>query len=164
MADIPDYYTERGYDRISQHESGLTSTLEDYLEMICRLIKLNGYTRVNELAARLHVKPSSATRMLLKLSDTGYVDYKKYGVIRLTQKGEKVGNYLLKRHDTITEFFGFLNSDNSEAFMEAELAEHILSPESVEAISRLNEHLRSINYGKKTGPPCTDDPEDNFQD
>lgn len=152
---VSDYYTPRGYQKLAHSGGGLTSALEDYLEMICRLIRLQGYIRVNELASNLHVKPSSATKMLLKLSELGYVDYRRYGVIRLTQKGEVTGGYLLKRHDTIREFFDILNPDNSEAFMEAELAEHILSEESVESLAKLNAFLKEQGYPdiSKKQPP-----------
>ena len=38
--------------------------MEDYLEMIYRLSKENGYTRINELSNALNVQPPSATRMV----------------------------------------------------------------------------------------------------
>ena len=57
--DLNGFYTMKGYQL---NETGtLTASMEDYLEMICRLAQKNGVVRINELAAELHVKPSSAS-------------------------------------------------------------------------------------------------------
>lgn len=140
------YYTARGYQKISALQSGLTPSLEDYMEMIYRIILRQGNIKGNELAAELHVKPSSVTKMLVKLTDLGYLDYEKYGVIKLTDEGIRLGEYLLWRHNTITEFFTKLNSNPSEAFMEAERAEHLLSPQSVIRLEQLNQVLKDIDF------------------
>ena len=140
------YYTARGYQKISALQSGLTPSLEDYMEMIYRIILRQGNIKGNELASELHVKPSSVTKMLVKLTQLGYLDYEKYGVIKLTDEGIRLGEYLLWRHNTITEFFTKLNPNPSEAFMEAERAEHLLSPQSVIRLEQLNQVLKDIDF------------------
>ncbi|MBM7616046.1 metal-dependent transcriptional regulator [Alkaliphilus hydrothermalis] len=82
----------------------LTTSMEDYLEMIYRLSINDGFTRINELAQQLSVQPPSVTRMIQKLASIGLVDYEKYGVVRLTEAGKKRGSSLLKRHNIIMEF------------------------------------------------------------
>jgi len=42
--------------------------------------------RINTLAEMLNVRPSSATKMVQKLSEKGFVEYKRYGIITLTEK------------------------------------------------------------------------------
>jgi len=129
------FYTARGYQLIAQTNHELSASLEDYLEMIYRIIKEFGHTRVNEIASQLHVKPSSVSKMLTKLVELKMVDYEKYGVITLTEDGDELGKYLLWRHNTITDFFEILlGKGNTEAFLEAELAEHILSFETVKKL------------------------------
>ena len=46
-----------------QEKKQLTSAMEDYLEMICRMAEDGMPVRTGELARRLHVAPSSATKM-----------------------------------------------------------------------------------------------------
>ena len=53
------FYTQNGYDRADT--GPLTTAMEDYLEMICRLTRTSGYTRISALARELHVQPSSAS-------------------------------------------------------------------------------------------------------
>ena len=55
------FYTQNGYDRADT--GPLTTAMEDYLEMICRLTRSGGYTRISALARELHVQPSSASKM-----------------------------------------------------------------------------------------------------
>ncbi len=132
------FYTVRGYQLLDQQRQGLTPSLEDYLEMIYRNIQAKGYVRVNLLAQELNVKPSSVSKMIMKLAEQGYIDYEKYGVIRLTKRGKEMGNYLLWRHNVIYRFFLLLSPESEEKnFEEVELIEHILRKETVYKIERL---------------------------
>ena len=101
------FYTLKGYSR-NENEK-LTSSMEDYLEMICRHIQENGYIRIHFLAEQLHVRPSSASKMVGKLREMGLVEFEKYGLIIPTERGMAVGRYLLWRHDVLHRFFRLLN-------------------------------------------------------
>ncbi len=132
-----DFYTARGY-QIKQRTAGVLSpSLEDYLEMITRSITEEGSIRVKDLAAKLHVRPPSASKMLQKLCDLGLLDYAKYGEIKLTSYGLKLGNYLLWRHQTIYEIFRIIGQNKEQSFAEAELVEHILSEQTVHALAKI---------------------------
>ncbi len=138
-----DYFTFRGYQLAEQSLHHLSPSLEDYLEMIYRKITEQGHIRVSALAELLNVKPSSASKMLIKLKEAGLVAYEKYGVIQLTEQGQQMGEYLVWRHEVIKEFFALLSPDDLQtAFQEGELAEHILSKQTVESLARLNAFLR----------------------
>ena len=63
------FYTQNGYDRADT--GPLTTAMEDYLEMICRLTRSGGYTRISALARELHVQPSSASKMAALLTEGG---------------------------------------------------------------------------------------------
>jgi len=137
------FYTVRGYQLLEQNKNSLTPSLEDYLEMICRNIRQTGCVRVKDLARSLHVRPSSVSKMIRRLTELHLLDYEKYGEISLTEQGEAIGKYLLWRHDTLNAFFTMLNrSDGADPFVEAELAEHILSRETVESLAILIEILQ----------------------
>ncbi len=68
--------------------------MEDYLEMIYRICRKEGYARINQLAEKLNVRPSSATRTVQRLNSLGMVDYERYGIIQLTGEGKRIGKFL----------------------------------------------------------------------
>ena len=104
------FYTQMGY-RL-QNAGGLTDTMEDYLEMIARCAGEAGYVRINQLAEKLHVRPSSASKMVGKLKELGLLDFEKYGLISMTEEGRAVGQALLRRHDILHRFFCLLTKRN----------------------------------------------------
>jgi Mn-dependent DtxR family transcriptional regulator len=131
------FRTVRGYQLKNQREGKLTSALEDYLEMVYRLCIEDKYARVGKLSELLHVKPSSASKMILKLVDLGYLEYDRNESILLTAAGRASGSCLLDRHDTVERFLAILG--NTNPLEEAELAEHSLSPSTISKIKILLE-------------------------
>ncbi|QGT99406.1 hypothetical protein SYNTR_0813 [Candidatus Syntrophocurvum alkaliphilum] len=122
------FYTYRGYEKAAG-SGRLTPSMEDYLEMIYRLSLENGYTRVNDIAEKLNVKPPSVTKMMIKLSDKELLIYEKYGNIKLTQKGEELGSFLLDRHNTVKEFFSLLGLTKN-FHKDVEQIEHYIAKET----------------------------------
>lgn len=144
MAEQPgaEFHTVRGYQLLEQHKARLTPSLEDYLEMIYRRIRLDGHIRGNTLAEWLNVKPSSVSKMLGRLAQLGLLEYEKYGVISLTEQGGEIGKYLLWRHDTVRRFLAVLSDgDRRDLFTEAELLEHSFSRETVERLQQVTGFL-----------------------
>lgn len=135
-----DFKTVRGYQLANRKEAELTSALEDYLEMTYRLCMQNHYARVGQLSELLHVKPSSASKMIFKLADLGYVAYDRYEIIMLTDKGCQAGAYLLSRHDTIEAFLKQIGSRDPLA--ETELIEHFLGHTTVANLQKLLDLIR----------------------
>lgn len=137
----PGFRTSRGYQIISQQEGSLTSSMEDYLEMIYRECSQVGYTRVGRVSEMLHVKPSSASKMIFKLADMGYLKYDRYEIIQLTEIGQKAGAALLHRHMVIAEFLQLVESPN--VLEETELIEHSLCTVTVENLQILTRYFQS---------------------
>lgn len=132
-----DFRTVRGYELASQREGRLTPALEDYLEMVYRLCIEHDYARVGKLSELLNVKPPSASKMIYKLANLGYVKYDRYEIIQLTDSGREVGAYLLKRHETVERFLELIGSANP--LKETELIEHTLSTSTVSDLTTLLE-------------------------
>ncbi len=131
-----DFYTVRGYERLRQEEQMVTPGMEDYLEMVYRLSRDRGYTRIGDLAGSLHVQPPSASKMVQKLSEVSFLNYEKYGVIELTAQGRELGEYLVKRHETVERFLKIIGANRS-ILEETEKIEHSLSNETVKQIMLL---------------------------
>lgn len=142
-----DFRTVRGYQLANSQEKLLTPALEDYLEMSYRLCMKYNYTRVGKISRLLNVKPSSASKMIFKLTRDGCLKYDRYGIILMTEKGKDIGAYLLKRHDTVESFLTLIG--NSNPLEETELIEHSLSPSTISDLNDLLEYFNNNAAAKK---------------
>lgn len=124
-----DFFTFREY--MKKEYDLLTASMEDYLEMIYRLSRDSGFTRIHELATSLNVQPPSATKMVQKLAEIKLVNYEKYGIIILTEQGKLMGSTLLERHNTIESFLKLIGISQG-VLEETEKIEHTISPETLE--------------------------------
>ncbi len=131
-----EFHTVRGYQLLEQNRNKLTSSMEDYLEMIYRNSLEDGYIRIHLLAELLHVKAASASRMVQKLGAIGLLNYKKYGIIILTENGKKIGEYLLERHHIIENFLRLMSCEDN-LLEQTELMEHTITPQTVHKINIL---------------------------
>lgn len=129
-----DFYTLRGYDLMNQ--SSISIAMEDYLEMIYRLLQEKEYVRVNQLATLLNVTPSSSSKMVAKLKKAGFVHFESYGIIQLTEAGRELGKYLLYRHEVLESFFCMINNTESELEL-VEKIEHFIDKRTVENLRKL---------------------------
>ncbi|KUO50463.1 MAG: DNA-binding protein [Desulfitibacter sp. BRH_c19] len=152
-----EFYTARGYETAAG-ENVLTPSMEDYLEMIYRLSRENGYTRVTELADSLNVQPPSVTKMIQKLNEKALLNYEKYGMIHLTEEGKRLGKYFLERHNTMREFLNLIGA-NDNLQKDVETIEHYISFTTYKVISALVGFLKENpdiqikfkEYQNKTG-------------
>jgi len=128
------FYTLKGYALLEGN--AITSSMEDYLEMIYRIHSMGEAVRIGALADNLNVKPSSASKMVDNLKKQGLVSSEKYGYIRLTDTGSKLGEYLVFRHDTLHNFLCYINNSKNE-LEQVEKIEHFINAETVENIKRL---------------------------
>jgi Mn-dependent DtxR family transcriptional regulator len=131
-----EFHTVRGYQMLNSESKVLTSSMEDYLEMIYRICLENGYARINQLADKLNVRPSSTTKVVQKLYELGLVDYQRYGM----ENGKSIGEFLLERHEIIEEFLGNIGVKET-LLKDTELIEHDVSLSALEAITSLNKFL-----------------------
>ena len=138
MEDPAGFFTQKGYQIRNPKE--ITAAMEDYLEMICRQAGPDGFARINLLAHRLNVRPSSASKMVYHLRDQGLVAFEKYGLIRPTDKGRQLGDYLLRRHDLLHRFFCVLNGAQEQLEL-TEQIEHYIDEGTLENLAKLLEKM-----------------------
>ncbi len=134
VVDESSFYTIRGYNQLDH--AVISHTMEDYLEMICRLAGQGKYVRVNQLASLLNVRPPSASKMAAKLRERGMVQFEPYGIIRLTQRGEETGAWLLHRHTVLHRLFCHINQSKDELEL-VERIEHFIDSRTIENIEKL---------------------------
>jgi DtxR family transcriptional regulator, Mn-dependent transcriptional regulator len=136
------FHTVRGYQILEQNKRLLTSAMEDYLEMIYRNSLVEGYLRINTLSELLNVQAPSATKMVQKLTNLGLLDYKKYGIIFLTENGKEIGRFLLERHNIIETFLKYLGVEQG-ILSETELIEHNITASTLSKIELLNKFFKT---------------------
>ncbi|MEW6725457.1 metal-dependent transcriptional regulator [Desulforudis sp. 1088] len=114
----------------------LTPSLEDYLEEIYRLSLGENAVRVTDVAARLGVKLPSVTKALRRLHEEDYLTYRRYKDVILSEKGRRLGKFLVERNAILQEFLTVLDVSCGRE-QEAEAMEHYLSLPTIRAIDYL---------------------------
>jgi len=142
MSENHRFYTLKGYALLEGN--AITSSMEDYLEMIYRIHLSGEAVRIGVLAESLNVKPSSASKMVGNLKKQGLVASEKYGYIKLTESGIALGKYLVFRHDTLHRLLCYINQSQNE-LEQVEKIEHFINAETVKNIERLLDRMQTRN-------------------
>ncbi|WP_047979939.1 transcriptional regulator MntR [Ornithinibacillus contaminans] len=119
-----------------------TPSMEDYIEQIYNLIDTKGYARVSDIAEALNVHPSSVTKMVQKLDKDDYLLYEKYRGFILTEKGKKVGERLVFRHELLENFLEIIGVDEENIYNDVEGIEHHLSWNSIDRLGDLVKYFQ----------------------
>ena len=135
-----EFYTLKGYK--IKNEEVLSSSMEDYIEMIFRLSQSSEEVRVRELSSALNVQPPSTTKMIKRLANENYVIYEKYGCIKLTEKGKNIGSKLLERHRIIFNFLECIGVKEN-ILEQTEIIEHAVNDEVLNRLNELTKLLKS---------------------
>lgn len=110
-------------------EATLSESLEDYLEAIFHIVHLKQAARPKDIAKRLRVGNSSVTNALKALAARDLVNYAPYDIVTLTRAGEKAAQDVVRRHESLREFFvKVLAADPKLAEAAACRMEHAIPP------------------------------------
>ncbi|MDR0363316.1 MAG: metal-dependent transcriptional regulator [Planctomycetota bacterium] len=128
--------------RTDGNNTGLSSSLEDYLERIQHLQNIHSYASCSEIGVLMNVNRTSVTSALRSLSELGLVNYKPYGKVTLTEKGMRIAEDVATRHDALRDFLSqFLLLPVDAADCIACGMEHALT---LEVAMRLNDFMSYI--------------------
>lgn len=118
-----EFYTLQGYR--AKNKLNLTASMEDYLEMIYRISISTQLITIKHLANSLNVKPSSASKMCVRLKQNEMINFERYQNITLTKKGTSIGSYLLWRHQLLESLFRMINQEQFH-LEQVEKVEHFI--------------------------------------
>ena len=122
---------------------GLSASLEDYLEVIYHLEGSNRVARAKDIADQMSVQRASVTGALKALAGRGLINYSPYSFITLTPAGRTVARDVIRRHETLKEFFiAALQLDPEEAEANACRIEHAIDPMAVDRLVRFLEFIK----------------------
>ena len=113
------------------HESA-----ENYLEAILMIYQRQSYVRSIDIAVELEVSKPSVSVAMKNLRENGYINMDNNGHITLTESGQKIADTMYERHVLLSRWLMQLGVDEQIAVRDACRMEHVLSPESFDAIKR----------------------------
>ena len=115
----------------------ISKSLEEYLKTIYVLKKENGNVRITDIANSMNCTKPSVNKAVNNLKDKGYLNYKAYGTIELTEKGEELSKKILETYDIIYLFLReVLKIDKVEAENEAEKIKNSLNDNTINSLAK----------------------------
>ena len=116
--------------------NSLTSSLEDYLEIICNYADSQKQVRAIDISRELNVSRASTTEALKKLANRGLINYGRYDTISLTNSGKEIAQNIVSKHKILQSFFEkILDLEENEASYNACKIEHVITDNAFRKIS-----------------------------
>ena len=114
----------------------IQESAENYLETILILSHRNPYVRSIDIANELSFSKPSVSVAMKNLRENGYIQVDGDGFITLTEAGLAIAEMIYERHSLLSNWLTALGVDPQIAVEDACRIEHVISPESFEAIKR----------------------------
>ena len=118
------------FSRVREAHQG--ETAEDYVELIADLIAAHQEARLADISKRMGVAHPTASKVLARLKDEGYIETEPYRAIFLTEKGAALAQKCKERHQIVLDFLIRLGVDAETAQYDAEGIEHHISEQTLE--------------------------------
>ena len=129
---------------MSQTQTSLSRSLEDYLEAIYNLKVRSQFARVKDIADTMNVKMPSVTEAIRSLAAKGLVKHAPYENVELTDGGLDRARGIVHRHMAVKEFLvNVLGLDPERAESEACGIEHAIQPDTLDRLLRFAEFARA---------------------
>ena len=112
----------------------IQESAENYLETIYMLHQRKGAVRSIDIVNELSFSKPSVSVAMKNLRENGYVTVNEHGHISLTASGLQIAETIYERHTLLSSWLEFLGVDSKIAAQDACRIEHVISPESFQAI------------------------------
>ena len=121
---------------INVRKAHQNETTEDYVELIADLLEANKEARLSDLAQRFGVSSPTASKILNRLKNEGYIKSKPYRSIFLTKKGLELAKHCNEKHEIVLNFLVRIGVPPEIAKFDAEGIEHHISAETLEIFKK----------------------------
>lgn len=133
----------------------LSKEVEEYLELLFTLTENGRIAKTTEIAKKLKISPASVTEMIQKLSKIGFLEYKAYKGVVLTEEGRKIARKMKRKHRMLEKFLHEqLKIKKENVHDEACKLEHALSDDVEDAICKLLNQPEKCPDDEKEIPDC----------
>lgn len=123
--------------------------MEDYLEAILDIANKQKRVRVTDVSLYLNVRKPSVNSAVKKLKAMKLLKHEKYGDIQLTERGEKLAEKILQKHNVLFNFLSeYLDVPKDIAAVEACKIEHNISAETLKKLSDFIDCIKNMNFQK----------------
>lgn len=135
----------------------LSESAEEYLEAIYRLEgDKKDIVKISKVVKFLKLTPSTVTEMLQRLSKRSLVQYMPFQGVKLTEKGARIANRIIRRHRLVERLLtDVLKIQTTKVHKEACRLEHAISPYLEDKIEELLGYPKTCPHGNpipaKTG-------------
>ena len=117
----------------------VNESAENYLETILILSKSRPVVRSVDIAEEMGFKKSSVSVAMKNLREKKHITVTREGFIYLTDSGRQIAEMIYERHLLLSQWLVRLGVPEEIASEDACKIEHVISPESFEAIKK---HIR----------------------
>ena len=114
----------------------INESAENYLETILMLSKKLPVVRSVDIANELGFKKSSVSIAMKNLRENHHITVSDAGFIFLTDSGREIAEMIYERHELISNWLMRIGVSEETALEDACKMEHVISPESFEAIKK----------------------------
>ena len=127
------------------------------------LVEQEGAVKTNDLASHFNVDPSTITKTISELAESGYLTYTPYRGVSLSEIGKKYTDFLIKRHRILSLMLTHFGLSSEQACNEVSRFESLVSKDAIERMCHAMGHPRKGVCGEITqDDPChscgTDNP------
>ena len=112
----------------------IQESAENYLETILVIGKRKSHVRSIDIANELDFSKPSVSVAMKNLREKENITVTKEGYIYLTESGRAIAEMIYERHEFLTSWLTSLGVDAAIAAEDACRIEHVISPESFQAI------------------------------
>lgn len=132
----------------------IQQSAEDYLETILMLSYRKPMIRSIDVVNELGYSKPSVSVAMKNLRENGYISMDHEGYITLEPSGRKIAEMIYERHTLLTKLLVALDVPREVAVEDACRIEHVISPQSFEAIKEfVAAHLAKIEKANRADEP-----------
>lgn len=114
----------------------IQKSAEDYLETILILYQRKGNVHAIDIANELSFSKPSVSVAMKNLKENGYITINESNEITLTESGRSIAEMIYERHTLLSQWLTTLGVPAEIAAEDACKMEHVISPESFDAIKK----------------------------
>ncbi len=130
-----------------------TPTVQDYIKAIYLLSEGGHPANTTRIAKRLGTSSPAVTKMLKALAKRGWVTYRRYYGVQLTEMGKAMALEVIRHHRLLERYLmEHLGFSAEEVHEQAEVLEHHISEEFEDRIADLMGHPETCPHGKPIPP------------
>ncbi len=104
------------------------------VEYLKFLLKRGGLVKTTDISNELNVDPSTSTKTITDLSESGYVDHVPYRGVQLTEMGKQYAEFFVNRHNILSLMLTHYGLSSEESCAEVSRFEALVSKTAIDRI------------------------------